>query len=424
MDDQQNNPQYIIAELVQGSDENQPQPLPPSQPRVALPVMLFIATCLSTFMVGGISAGLKSFVPPVVDWSQFLSPDFITIYPPVIHWNYFLWGGFCYAAPLMTILICHEAGHFIQARRYHVSASFPYFIPVPLPPIGTMGAVIGMSSNMRDRKALFDIGITGPLAGLVPTIIFCVLGLSWSNVAPLRAGIHEYFGEPLLFKLIIRLTLGDIPAGHDVFLHPTAFAGWVGLLITSLNLFPIGQLDGGHVFYSLLLKKSYIPASMLLNLLAVGAIIMAFGYGNPMWILMIMLLFMMGPYHPPTANDYVSLGWVRTVLGWLTLAFVLIGFTPMPFFLIEVSGNRPVKQSIEQPSELHEQPWQRIPPRTAPPAEEPADEEAYEYGQIVRFRNVNRLHRTVLPIGGQDRGVDIVDLTVRVEVAVAPLSVG
>ena len=207
MDEQQQYSRYILAELAPEREVYQPQPQEPPRPRVWLPLGLFIATCLSTFLVGGLSGGYLPGNPPLIEWSGFL------------------WGGFCYAGPLMTILICHEAGHYIQARRYRVEASFPYFIPLPISPIGTMGAVIGMSSNMRDRKALFDIGISGPLAGLVPTLIFCVLGLYWSEVRPMPLGVREYLGEPLLFKFMIHHLIGSLPPGHDVFLHPTAFAG-------------------------------------------------------------------------------------------------------------------------------------------------------------------------------------------------------
>ncbi len=359
MNKQQEYSRYIIAELVPERADHQPQQVGPPRPRVWLPLGLFIATCLSTFYVGGVLAGGVHINPPSIDWAKFLS------------------GGWFYSAPLMTILICHEAGHYIQARRYRVRASFPYFIPIPIEPIGTMGAVIGMSSNMRDRKALFDIGITGPLAGLLPTLIFCVLGLHWSDVRPISVGVGQYLGEPLLFKFMIHQVIGPLPPGYDVVLHPMAFAGWVGLLITSLNLFPIGQLDGGHVFYALLLKKSYRPASIILNLLAIGATIIAFAYSNPMWILMVVLLFLMGPKHPPTANDYVPLGRVRTVLGWMTLAFVLIGFTPMPFFFADAAPDQPV--------ELRQRPLEQTQPSSQQPSQQPTDEQTHEQSQIVRY---------------------------------------
>jgi membrane-associated protease RseP (regulator of RpoE activity) len=286
--------QYVIPTVV---DETPQQTVggPPRirRRRVRLPALLFIATCLSTLLV----------------------------------------GGWAYALPVMTILICHEAGHFLQARRYGVHASLPYFIPMPLFFIGTMGAVIAMDARNGDRRAMFDIGITGPLAGLVPTIVFCVVGLQLSKVdVPTFYPDALPVGEPLILTWLVRLTFGDLPPGHDVFLHPLAKAGWVGLLVTALNLFPIGQLDGGHILYALLRKKAHGVATLLL-LGAVAAVFIG-GFWHPRlwgWWLMLVLLILIGPKHPPTANDDVPLGTVRHVLGWLTLAFLPLGFTPIPF---------------------------------------------------------------------------------------------
>ena len=231
-----------------------------------------------------------------------------------------------YGVAIMTILTCHEAGHFIQTRRYGVPASFPFFLPIPLPPIGTMGAVIAMDSRISDRRALFDIGITGPLAGLVPTLICCVVGLQLSVVAPQITGPME-LGEPLLFKGLGWLTFGPIPESSTIYLHPIAMAGWVGLLITALNLMPIGQLDGGHILYGLLRSRAHAVATMLL--FSAMAAVLVFGLWG--WTLMMCLLMLMGPKHPPTANDNAPLGRFRIALGWLTLAFVPLGFTPVPF---------------------------------------------------------------------------------------------
>ncbi|MGD0656382.1 MAG: site-2 protease family protein [Thermoguttaceae bacterium] len=297
-------PEVFPAELVEivpaaaWQFEEMPQPLPVRKRRVLLPLVLFIATCLSTLLAGILSADEKS-----------------TLGEAFYH-------GLLYAGPLMTILVCHEMGHFVQAWRNGVYASFPYFIPMPSQ-IGTMGAVIAMQARMGHRRALFDIGITGPLAGLIPTIIFCALGLYWSVPVHGKGDL----GDPLLFKILIYLMGIHIHPGYDLLLHPFAFAGWVGLLITSLNLMPIGQLDGGHVLYALLGRKANVVARILLAL-AAGAVVF---FGLYMWILMIFLLIMMGPSHPPTADDEEPLGWPRIVLGWLTLAFIPIGFTPMPF---------------------------------------------------------------------------------------------
>ncbi len=306
-------PQVFPAELVEivPAPAWQFEQYPPSPPlhqplrirRVGLPLVLFIATWISTFMAGVIDAG------PQASWSEAII------------------RGLMYAVPLMTILICHEMGHFVQAWRHGVHSSFPYFIPMPFSPIGTMGAVIAMEARMGHRRALFDIGITGPLAGLVPTIICCVLGLYWS--VPVH-GKGE-LGDPLLFKILIYLMGKHVPPGYDLLLHPIGFAGWVGLLITSLNLIPIGQLDGGHVLYALLRRKANIVSRMLL--LAALVIVVLDISELYMWLLMIFLLVMIGPNHPPTADDEEPLGWPRIVLGWLTLAFIPIGFTPMPFII-------------------------------------------------------------------------------------------
>jgi membrane-associated protease RseP (regulator of RpoE activity) len=226
-------------------------------------------------------------------------------------------------------------GHFVQAWRYGVHASFPFFIPMPFSPFGTFGAVIGMSSRITNRRALFDIGITGPLAGLVPTILCCVLGIRWSHAVPAALFEHQLggwkLGEPLLFQWMTGWLHAPIPAGFDLLLHPMALAGWVGLFVTALNLVPIGQLDGGHVLYALLRRKAHAVATVLL----VAAVVIVIWHIGDMfgWLLLLFLLVMMGPRHPPTADDYVPLGACRIILGWLTLAFLLIGFTPVPIRL-------------------------------------------------------------------------------------------
>ena len=244
--------------------------------------------------------------------------------------------GLVYASCLMTILLCHEAGHFIQTRRYRVRASFPYFIPMPIPPIGTMGAVILMESRAGDRKTLFDIGITGPLAGLIPTLVCCVFGLLLSvaaDKAPRGFVDSRSFGKPLIFHFLEPL-LAPGAGAATLHYHAMAYAGWIGLLITSLNLFPIGQLDGGHVLYGLLRTKAHGVAWALL--LAAGAAVLVtatcFGRWEVLgWLLMIGLLLWMGPRHPPSTDDNVPLGAGRVLLGWLTLALVPICFTPIPF---------------------------------------------------------------------------------------------
>jgi membrane-associated protease RseP (regulator of RpoE activity) len=292
------------AELI-GPPEPVAAP-PPRRPvrRWRTPLALFVLTCVSTLWAGEF-------------WSD-----------PARGW-----AAWMYAVPLMTILVCHEAGHFVQALRYRVFASFPFFIPMPITPIGTMGAVIGMEARVGDRRAVFDIGISGPLAGLVPTLVFCVLGLHWSAVERVSAE-GPAFMVPLLFEFLAECIIGTPPSGYQVICHPTAVAGLVGMLITAINLFPIGQLDGGHILYGLLRRRAHTVAWLLLGG-ATGAILFtAFVLGQYQvlgLLVMVGLLLALGPRHPPTANDCAPLGGWRIALGWATLAFVPLGFTPMLF---------------------------------------------------------------------------------------------
>jgi membrane-associated protease RseP (regulator of RpoE activity) len=229
----------------------------------------------------------------------------------------------------MTILFCHEMGHFLFAWRHGVYATLPYFIPMPLTPIGTFGAVIAMEPRRGNRKALFDIGIAGPLAGLAPTLVLLWLGLQWSRYRPIGPD-DIVLGEPLIVQFIASLMHGPIPAGHHIAYHPIAFAGWVGLLITSVNLIPIGQLDGGHILYGMFRKTAHAASVALL----VAAIYLSIQWKLTQWWLMLGLIALLGTRHPPTADDSIPLGAWRYVLGALTLAFIVLGFTPVPMRIL------------------------------------------------------------------------------------------
>lgn len=291
----------VLAELVAAPPRKEGPP-PLRERRWTIPVILFLATCWTTYQVGTQSESPHS-------WESVIA-------------------GLSYCVPVMTILLCHELGHFLQTLRYGVRATLPIFIPIPFASItGTLGAVIGMEPHMSHRRALFDIGISGPLLGLIPTLVCCVVGLYLSEVKDLAAvptGIP--LGDPLLFHFLAQAIHGPVPPGHEIFLHPVGYAGWVGLLVTSLNLFPIGQLDGGHILYALLRRKAHLVATLILAGAVVGVAYFRL-YG---WIIMLVLIVLMGPKHPPTANDDAPLGWGRSVLGWVTLAFLPFGFTPMP----------------------------------------------------------------------------------------------
>ena len=277
-----------------------------------------------------------------------------TVVPPVhgsaIYWKWplFLYlatwisvtavGGLLFAVGVMTILTCHEFGHYFQTRRYRVFASLPYFIPFPSI-FGTMGAIIKMDSRIPHTKALFDIGISGPLAGLVPTLIFCYIGVQSVEIIPLaNLATNEWlieFGYPLLIQWGIELFHGPIPADSIVRGSSLYMAGWFGLFLTCLNLIPIGQLDGGHVFYALLKRRA--PA--LSTCLFFGIIVYVMMTNNWMWTPMIIILFLMNPRHPPTQNDRMPIGLWRVVLGWSTLAFLFVGFTLNPIIEIPPTQN-------------------------------------------------------------------------------------
>ncbi|MBI2392761.1 MAG: site-2 protease family protein [Deltaproteobacteria bacterium] len=282
---------------------------------------LFLATVASTFYVGADMAGETGH--PLRGWT--------------------------FAVPLLAILVTHEFGHWIQARRHQVEASLPYFIPFPWGLLGTFGAVISMRGRIRTRDALLDIGASGPLAGMVVAIPVLVFGLHLSKVMPIpEHGLDE--GQSLFYLAVKRIVVGPIPDGHDVFLHPTAFAGWTGLLLTMLNLLPIGQLDGGHVAYSIFGPKqdrySRIAHHSLLVVAAIvgmywgikalrahasrSDVLWAFAEGKN-WIFWWILLFFLtrGNDHPPTQDGELSRK--RKWVAWATLALFVLLFMPVPF---------------------------------------------------------------------------------------------
>ncbi len=277
-----------------------PQPLP--GPRWHWVIFLFAATVVSTLLVGGAGAG-------GFDWR----------------------AGLLYSGSIMTILLCHELGHFLQARRYRVPASLPIFLPMPLSLFGTLGAVILMRPRSARTREMFDIAISGPLAGLVPTFACLLIGLPQSTLVPIAPAAGDgsiQLGEPLAVQWLVRAFF-DLPAGQTLMLGPVAFAGWVGLLITALNLLPVAQLDGGHIIYTLARKKAFEISAILLLAAALGMIVT--GYWA--WTVMIVLLLIFGIRHPPLADEAApdDLGQVRRWLGWLTLIVSALFFlTPMP----------------------------------------------------------------------------------------------
>ncbi len=281
--------------------------------RSGLNVVLFALTVLSTLAAGCLVTG--SF--PFVTFNPFLEPARLL-------------AGVPFAATLLAILGTHEFGHYFTARYYGASVSLPFFIPAP-PPIflfGTMGAVIRMRSPARDRNSLFDIAVAGPLAGLVVAVPALLLGLSWSRIGmvlPQGAGLT--FGDSLLMRALTWIVFGPIPNGMDVFVHPVALAGWVGLFVTALNLFPVGQLDGGRIAYALFGPwHRQVSIATFVGLMLLGAV-----FRSANWIVFAsVILLLMGFHHPPPLDDLTPLSPRRYVLGVFCLILLVLLIPPVP----------------------------------------------------------------------------------------------
>jgi len=235
--------------------------------------------------------------------------------------------GLPFAATLVTILLVHELGHYLTCLRHRVSASLPYFLPAPLlSPVGTFGAFIRIRSRFPDRRALFDIGASGPWAGFVVALAATVIGLAHSTVLPTPQDWHGYeWGDSLLTAFLIRVVLHVDSA--TVLLHPVAFAGWFGLFVTSLNLLPVGQLDGGHVLYATLGRPTPRIAALLIAFLVWLGVR---GYqGWLLWAVIITVFLSLG--HPPTDDDRRPLDPARRLAALATLVLFVLTFVPEPF---------------------------------------------------------------------------------------------
>jgi len=278
-----------------------------SRPPV-LNVLLFLVTAITTTVAGAYWEG----VDPLVD------PRLIV-------------RGLPFSATLVAILLVHESGHYLMCVRHRVSASLPYFLPAP-PQIfwfGTFGAFIRIRSRFPDRRALFDIGAAGPWAGFVVALAAMTFGLARSKVLPVPPEAHVLdFGDSLLTALLTRLVLHADPA--TVVIHPIALAGWFGLFVTSVNLLPVGQLDGGHVLYAVAGRGTrFVPALLIAFLVWLGLRVWP---GWKIWALIIAVLFSLG--HPPTEDDRRPLGATRTLASVATFVIFVLTFVAEPFRIL------------------------------------------------------------------------------------------
>jgi membrane-associated protease RseP (regulator of RpoE activity) len=241
----------------------------------------------------------------------------------------FLLNGLWYALTILAILGAHELGHYLACRYYGISATLPYFLPIPFPLTGTAGAFIRIRQPIRTKPALFDIGVAGPLAGFLVVVPALFIGLTFSRVVPLPENFSGMaLGEPLLFRAAAWLVWGSVPDHLSLNMHPMAFAAWFGLLATALNLFPIGQFDGGHIAYAALGPRSLF--------VTIGTIVIAIGlcFYSSSWIvwtgLAVALLSAFGWRHPPTWDDHVPLDRTRLWLAFVALVVFVLCFTAAP----------------------------------------------------------------------------------------------
>jgi len=274
---------------------------------VAKHIVLFVLTAISTYLVG---ANYSFDAGNIVN-------------------------GLSYSCSIMLILLSHEMGHYVMSRSYGIPATLPYFIPFPFSPFGTFGAIIKMKGIIINKKALFDIGVAGPLASFILSVPCLFFGMKLSTVVTTTAGTNEFrLGEPLLLKLIQWITVGELPPTQDILLHPLGYAGWVGLFVTALNLLPVGQLDGGHVVYAVFGQKSkwaFMGSILILVFLAL--------YYNPGWIALIILLLIFGMRHPQPFDSETPLDRPRKILACFMLIVFILSFTPAPFPGLSLFGN-------------------------------------------------------------------------------------
>ena len=294
--------------------------------------VLFVLTCISVLALGAMHENIDVIAQPLE-----------------------IWRGWQFALTIMGILTAHELSHYFVGRRYGSPTSLPYFIPIPLSILGTMGAVIFQRGPMHSRKALFDIGAAGPIGGLVIAIPLLILGLMTSQVGNPREFLDIPPGEPLplmqegnsILYVAAKYAvhgrfLPDRTTGEDVWLSPPskggsmAFAAWAGLLVTALNLFPIGQFDGGHIAYAIWGKRAWVIARIFIFIIFGWGIILTL-LGNPAggtWLVWGGVGLFMRPNHPPPLNDVTPLDPRRKTMGWIIVGIFILIIIPVPLIQI------------------------------------------------------------------------------------------
>lgn len=277
--------------------------------RLRLHVLLFVATCLTTF-----AAGAVGWEPVIAGVDADLAGQVAA------HWQ----RGLVYMVAVMAVLAAHEAGHFIAARLHAIPATLPFFIPIPILLTGTLGAVIGMEGSRASRRQLFDIALAGPLAGLVLAVPCLAVGIL---MAP--ADASGPFAMPPVGRWMVLLLRPDLAGVESIAPNAAFMAGWVGMLVTGLNMIPISQLDGGHVSYAIFGRRSCWLARGVL-IAAITAIVLL---GKINWIALVVIVTLLGTDHPPVRDDARGPGAVRRAVGLVSLLIPLVTFMPEPLVL-------------------------------------------------------------------------------------------
>ena len=301
----------------------------PGRPRErwGLHAVLFALTLVTTTLAGAILAGAIGYEPNPLRLMRAL---------PAVGLGAWV-SGLAFSLPLVAILLAHELGHYLTARRYQLDVSPPYFIPVPLFPsfVGTMGAFIRLRTVVSDRRQLFDVGVAGPIAGFLVALPVLVVGLALSRPSAPDPAFHGMYlrigqaaavlGDSPLTWVLRRLIVGPVPS---VSIHPVAFAGWVGMFVTMLNLLPLAQLDGGHLLYAVFPGwHERVARAFLLLTAALGA----WWWGWWVWVFLVLVLSRGRLGHPPVLDSYRPLPASRRRLAWAALLLFVVTFIAVPF---------------------------------------------------------------------------------------------
>lgn len=279
--------------------------IPPKKKKIWIHLLLVVLTMLTTLFAGALHTGAD----------PFSNPETII-------------KGIPFSLSLLLILGLHEMGHYLASKKYGIKATLPYFLPVPHPLIGTMGAFIKVQSPITHKDALIEIGSMGPIIGFFVSLLISSIGISLSTPVPVDTTVeHIKLGTPLIFNILTRLFHGPIPQGWEMMLHPVAFAGWLGMFVTALNLLPIGQLDGGHISFALFGVYHKVVSKVTFVAL------LFFGFFWAGWWLWNVMLIFLGLYHPPILNQIAPLSFKMKLLGFFSILIFLLTFIPVPFVI-------------------------------------------------------------------------------------------